>query len=393
MGRRGPTLLATAFAVCLFAAARADATYPGPNGPIVFNTGGDIWMMDADGSNKENLTESGGIGDERPAISPDRTKVAWMSFRQPNGMPGNSELYISDADGSNPVALTDSADNFEAMPYFSPNSLKIVWMRQTPTQDIWTMDTNGANKTNLTNTPIAYEAHPEYSPDGSKIVFVNSGHTDGDPEGQYDPNNIWVMDANGANPTQLTFDVNLDQNTEPTWSPDGLKIAWSRNGDLWTMDADGQNKALLTNPVTPAHEDQAVWSPDGSSLALTAGNDIVTTAPTPPPAYTSLTADVDTAAAYPGWAPGPGAGSAPDTVITKQPDAVTKRRRAKFEFEANPAAGASFECKFDKKPYRNCASPKQYARLSPGNHKFKVRASNGGETDPTPAKASFRVKP
>ena len=49
----------------------------------------------------------------------------------------------------------------------------------------------------------------------------------------------------------------------------------------------------------------------------------------------------------------PVVGACPDTRFTKTPRKRTTRRRAKFKFEATPAA-PSFECKLDDRPFRPC---------------------------------------
>jgi hypothetical protein len=82
---------------------------------------------------------------------------------------------------------------------------------------------------------------------------------------------------------------------------------------------------------------------------------------------------------------------APDTKITKGPKGKTDTRRATFKFRSEPA-GATFQCKLDKKPFKPCKSPKTYKGLSEGKHTFKVRAvSASGAVDATPAKRAFRV--
>jgi hypothetical protein len=83
---------------------------------------------------------------------------------------------------------------------------------------------------------------------------------------------------------------------------------------------------------------------------------------------------------------------APDTKITKGPKGKIDSHRAKFKFKSEPA-GAKFECKLDRKPFKPCKSPKTYRNLSAGKHRFRVRAvTAGGTVDPTPAKRSFRVE-
>jgi DNA-binding beta-propeller fold protein YncE len=66
--------------------------------------------------------------------------------------------------------------------------------------------------------------------------------------------------------------------------------------------------------------------------------------------------------------------------------------RAKFRFRSSEG-GSSFRCRLDRRRYRRCDSPKVYRHLSPGRHKFKVRATNRDRlTDPTPAKRRFWIE-
>lgn len=81
----------------------------------------------------------------------------------------------------------------------------------------------------------------------------------------------------------------------------------------------------------------------------------------------------------------------PDTTITKHPKKKTKKSKAKFRFQAVPAAGATFECKLDKKQFKPCDSPHK-KRVDPGKHGFKVRATVDGVVDLSPAKFRWKVR-
>ena len=74
-------------------------------GRVVFTSVRDgnfeIYVMDADGGNQENLTNHPAY-DYHPDWSPDRTKIAFTSDRS-----GGSQIYVMDAEGKNPIKLTD----------------------------------------------------------------------------------------------------------------------------------------------------------------------------------------------------------------------------------------------------------------------------------------------
>jgi hypothetical protein len=82
----------------------------------------------------------------------------------------------------------------------------------------------------------------------------------------------------------------------------------------------------------------------------------------------------------------------PQTTIDKAPSKPLRKNRAKFRFSADDPA-AAFACKLDRKPFKPCTSPHTVKKLDAGKHKFKVRATgSNGLTDPSPAKAKFKVK-
>ena len=122
--------------------------------------------------------------------------------------------------------------------------------------DIWSQQPGGPpdSGTNLTNSP-GFDREPDWSADGLRIAFASN--RDGDYE-------IFVMDADGSNQTQVTFNTTDDRH--PTWSPDSSQIAFERGSQIWRMSADGSNETQLTNPPTENLEPS--WSPDGSRIAF-----------------------------------------------------------------------------------------------------------------------------
>ena len=84
----------------------------------------EIWVMDADGSHKRQITHNG-AANFAPFWHPDGKRIIFASNM---GEPGsrNFDLYIIDADGSGQERITFHPD-FDAFPMFSSDGKKLVW--------------------------------------------------------------------------------------------------------------------------------------------------------------------------------------------------------------------------------------------------------------------------
>ena len=83
--------------------------------------------------------------------------------------------------------------------------------------------------------------------------------------------------------------------------------------------------------------------------------------------------------------------SGPATSIDTAPSGLTNDPTPTITFSSSKP-GSTFECRFDSAPFAACSSPFTAATLADGPHTFEVQATDSsGNTDPTPAQASFTL--
>jgi Tol biopolymer transport system component len=278
---------------------------PSVDGKICYTNGGDIWKMDADGSNRM-LVINAGTNDIEPAWSPDGRKIVFKSDRD---VPPGRGLYSVNADGTGLTLLVSGDANSD--PAWSPDGTKIAFAanRDGLITSIYIMDPDGSNITRLTNQLPFSDSGPVWSPDGTRMIFeTNQGlgsnigiiNLDGtgravigagrfpawSPDGtkvvfsfppQGSGNQLFIMNPNGTGVVQVTNGNFIDQ--YPAWKSDGQKIVFARNISgtigLWTMNADGTGQASFadTNTIGNGYSD---WQRDYSPVPVTVSGRVQT---------------------------------------------------------------------------------------------------------------------
>ncbi len=229
----------------------------------------EIWRMNSDGTNKENLTlKHGGSDEEYVKVSPD---AQWIAFFHNNG------IWVEKSDGTSlspsPVSGGIQVDNPQYS--WSPDSQWLAYQGVEGGQKwIYKVRRDGTENQSLTkpNQMINPQAHswPSWSPDGEKIAYLWSG--DGLLE-HVDTINIITEDGQ-------VIQTNLDSAVRPltdytiglygpfSWSPDSQWLTYVKQSSvdkaIFIINVDvPTQKAQLTSGYA---DNTPIWSPAGNRI-------------------------------------------------------------------------------------------------------------------------------
>ncbi|MEN9572405.1 MAG: hypothetical protein RL514_260 [Verrucomicrobiota bacterium] len=208
----------------------------------------ELFVSKRDGSQVRRLTDAPGY-DAEGSYSPDGKLIVFCSLRHAYAAPLSPEdkkklevdtayfgdIYLMNADGSNVRRLT-STPGYDGGPFFSPDGQRVIWRRfneKGDTADVYTMKLDGSDVRRLTDFGAMSWA-PYFHPSGQYVIYTANKLGFANFE-------LFLVDALGAKePVRVTYTDGFDG--LPVFSPDGKKLAWTsgrtpeKNSQLFMAD-------------------------------------------------------------------------------------------------------------------------------------------------------------
>jgi Tol biopolymer transport system component len=167
----------------------------------------------------------------------------------------NNLTAIDPATGAMHTIWSVSPPNKMSDVAYSPDGTRVAYLQGSTELDggqLWVLDTTTHRAQQLTNCTCRRFSHVSWSPDGLRLAFSDGGQ-------------LYLIDNDGTHSSQLTHLTDGSDPIQPTWSPDGNLIAFKSQNDIDVIKPDGSGLAvLLTEPSSPW---DPAWSPDGSRIA------------------------------------------------------------------------------------------------------------------------------
>lgn len=212
------------------------------------------------------------------SFSPDGENLVFVS--KSKGIDALNFLRLKDKD----IYLRKKFDVMSIVtPAWSPDGTRVAFSALSQGQrDLYLYCFDGDSLIQLTHDRYD-DVNPSWFPDGRRLIFSSDRpHPDGasadDDHPVYGMYNLQELNLDNGNLTPIL--VGEGQNTEPTVSPDGERVAFvsNRNGidNIYVYYIDSARVVAVTNSLTNAKSPS--WSPDGKALAFStyqkAGYDI-----------------------------------------------------------------------------------------------------------------------
>lgn len=313
----------------------------GPGKEIAFVDGRDgnldIYVMNHDGTQVTRLTAGAGA-DRSPVWSPDGSRIAFLASA--NGSSG-TDIYVMDSDGRQRLNITNTPAMDEHSPAWSPDGSTIAFISA---GQVWVVGPDGNDAQPLITTSAAID-QVAWSADGTRVAFNSYYPTE--------RGRLYTAEADGSGRRQILIDqLGTGHDLGPgAWSPDGTRIVFSRNRrgtgpvtDVYVTNADGTG---LTQLTTDGDSASAAWSPDGASIAYQRADTIFVMNPDGSDQHPVLNLQTTTQFGGLSWRPLPVTGTPTAEPTTPEPTQASPTPTETFPVPSQ-VSQIEFDLKFGK---------------------------------------------
>lgn len=210
-----------------------------PDGRIVYGSHAsgskEIWVMNADGSGRQQLTSSNGFNTS-PAVSPDGSQIVFASDRA-----GSLNLWRMKIDGSDLAQLTSGGG--EDYPRFSPDGRYLVYS-SVGNWRLWRMPAAGGDPVSLSND---HAEAANVSPDGNWFASLSR---DEQTNSEYQII-VAPFDSGAAVKKFRLPKDSIYQAADVRWAPDGQALTYvvteAGISNVWRQPLAGGEPTRITN--------------------------------------------------------------------------------------------------------------------------------------------------
>jgi len=214
-----------------------------------------VWVASTDGRTAPRALTSGPQSASAPRWSPDGRSIAFTSTRPDPDVKGadKAQIYLLSLDGGEARRVTAIAEGVRTFAWSPDGTRLAVLGRVAPAKD---------------DLPFERTDSRRYT--GVFYKFDGQGWDDGKRS------HIFVVDVSSGDAKQITSgDVNEN---DPTWSPDGTRIAYVADLDSKGLDYEGRHSDVYVVPAAGGSavkvsdhaeaDSSPTWSPDGKEIAF-----------------------------------------------------------------------------------------------------------------------------